>query len=261
VTALRVFVGLTYLFVLAPAVVVVGSAFSSEQLIAFPPEGFSLRWFDDLFSQPDFGYALGLSFELAIVATLGSLAIGLPAAYALARRETRVTRSTYYLLLSPVLVPHLLLGFGLLYGYVQLGVPIGFWALVPAHVLITLPFVVTILLQSMRRIDRRPELAAASLGAGPWEVFWHATLPALRPGIVAAASVSMLLSFDQLPASLLLKDIGTGTLPVYLYNLVQYDVSPTLSALSTVIVAINLVLLVVASVGLSRIRRRPARVA
>lgn len=254
---LRAAVALILLFVLAPAVVVVGSAFSQQDLLVFPPKGFTLHWFGALFSSSDFGAALLLSIELALVATVLAIIISLPAAYAIARRESRVTQACYYFLLSPVLVPQLLLGFALLYVWVVFQFPLGLPALIPAHVLLTLPFVVTILMQSMRRTDLQAELAARVSGASSWETFWHVTLPSIRLGIVTAASVAFLLSFDQLPSSLFLKTIGPGTLPVYLYDLVEYDISPVLSALSVVIMVVNIALLTLVIVLMGRLRAVP----
>ncbi|MFN8592617.1 MAG: ABC transporter permease [Thermomicrobiales bacterium] len=248
---LRFLVALIYIFVLAPAVVVIGSAFTTTTYITFPPEGFTLDWFTQLFQLENFRGGFLLSVRIAALTTLIDLILGLLAAYALVRFRYRGQNGVRMALLVPALTPSLLIGFALLNFSIRSGIPSSF-ALLMGHVLITLPLAIVIITQSLERLDHDLENAALSLGAHELETFRFVVFPAIRPGLTAAGTFAFLLSFDQLPISLILKDVAQGTFPVELFNYIRYEINPVLSAVSTLFIVINLVLTVI---GLLAVRR------
>jgi putative spermidine/putrescine transport system permease protein len=249
---LRVLVGLVYVFVLAPAVVVIGSAFTTTTYITFPPQGFTLDWFNQLFQLENFRGGFALSLRIAAFTTLIDIALGLLAAMALVRYRVRGRNGVRMALLVPALTPSLLIGFALLNFSIRFSVPSSF-AMLMGHVLITLPLAIVIITQSLERLDQDLEYAALSLGAHELSTFRFVVFPAIRPGLTAAGTFAFLLSFDQLPISLILKDVAQGTFPVELFNYIRYEINPVLSAVSTLFIIVNLVLTVIGLLAFRRV--------
>lgn len=241
--ALNVGVLLIYLFLLTPMLVVILYSFSSKSYFAFPPEGFSLRWYEAAWASDRFLAPAIRSITLAIGSTVIATALAIPAALALRRfRDSRWARALEFVLLTPLIVPALILGIALLYFFLRLNAVDTLPALVAAHTLLVFPFMFRAVLVSALDVKMHLEEASEILGAGPWRTFWNVVLPSLAPGITAGAIFAFIVSFDQFTVSLFVTQSDQVTLPVALYKYL-YDVNdPVAAAVSTMLVAFGLLL-------------------
>lgn len=207
--------------------------------------GFSIRWYAELFDDSRVLESLGLTLRLAVTSAVVSTVIGTLAAFGL--RRAFPGRGLWTVLLSlPLVVPEVVLGVALLGFCVKLaGIPLGFGALLAAHVAFSLSFVVVVVRARVAGVDHRLEEAAADLGAGPWVAFRTVTLPLVAPAVAAGAAFAFLLSFDDVVTSSYLTGVGSTTLPVFVYAQAgKRGVSPEIVALSTLMVAVSAALLV-----------------
>lgn len=244
-------------FILAPLVVVVGSSFEPRELLRFPPQGFSLRWYIQALHSDLFIGAASNSLVIATLATLGALLLGVPAAYGLARFHFKAREALSGLLNAPLLVPELVMGLALLQILAGLQIASSILTLTLGHILICLPYVVRTVNAAVVGVDRSVEEAAASLGAARWKIYLTILMPAIRPALYAAILFSFLISFDNAVLSLFLVSARTSTLPISVYNYVQYSLDPAISAVSTLLMAVSLIALFTASrlVPLDRIKQ------
>jgi putative spermidine/putrescine transport system permease protein len=251
-TLLTLLALLAYVFLLAPLVVVVAVSFSSSTTLAFPPSGFSLRWYAALADNATLMAALRVSAALAAGVTVIALAAGVPAAWAIARG--RVPAWVQTALTAPLLLPSLVLGLGLLLALHPLGLVATWPGLMLAHACVVLPFVVRILTSAFRAQPREMERAAAALGAAPWQAVWRVSLPLALPGLLAAATLAFLLSFDETVISLFLVGPRLSTLPVELFRYTQNRTDPLVAALSVVLILVALIAVVAVErlMGLTR---------
>jgi len=243
--ALAAFVVLFFIFMLAPILVVVVVSFTAAGYVAFPIPGWSLKWFGNIFAYRPFIDALLVSFQVAIGATLLSCAIGIPACLFLARARGAWAGAIMTFLLSPLSMPMIVIGFASLFFLSWLGIGISFTALLITHTVVCLPYVIRTVAGVYAGVPRSYEEAAAILGANPAKVFWHVTLPLIRPGIMAGSLFSFLTSFDNLPISYFFGSSSTNTLPVVMLSYLEHQFDPTIAALSTLQLAMAVVALLV----------------
>ena len=233
-------VAAAYALILAPVVAVVVISVFSQEIVSFPPEGLSFRWYANAFEKREFARGFATSMQVALMATLIGVPAGTAAAYAIVRGSFPGREALNTLLLGPLAVPGVVSGTALYLFFVRsedwLDVDIKgtLEGLVAAHVLLTIPWTVRLVTASLQGLDRSAEEAASNLGARPWTVFRRITLPMLRPGVVAAALFSFIQSFENLELTLLLVGPGRTTLPVAMLNYLEFRVDPTLAAVATV---------------------------
>lgn len=246
---------LVILFVLAPLVIVVLVAFTPEQTLSLPTRGVSLRWFRAILDYPDFISAFGTSLKLAFASATLSLVIALPAALAIGRSRFPGRNFLNALLLSPLVIPGLVLGIALLRFFAMLGMTGSFPALIAAHMIIITPFVMRLVLASISGLDRSVEHAAASLGAGTWTTFRRVTMPMILPGITGGWLLAFINSFDELTMSIFLTSPQTVTLPVRMYMYATESIDPMMASVSALVIFITLgaMLLLDRIYGLNRI--------
>jgi putative spermidine/putrescine transport system permease protein len=244
----------TYVYILAPVIVVLLIAFSGTSSLAFPPASYSLRWFTHFAHQPELMHALGMSFTLAILASLLSLVIGGAAAFGIVRGNLPGRTLVLNGLMLPLMVPALAIGVSFLQFYTLFGVP-SFPSLLLGHVVITLPYVVRTLVAGLENFDVSLENAAVSLGATRTQAVLRVTLPMLGNSILAAALFSFIMSFENLPIALFLSGPSTVTLPMQIYSYITWVFDPTVAAASAIQVVIVVALAVVIErmVGLNRL--------
>jgi putative spermidine/putrescine transport system permease protein len=224
------------LFLLAPIIVVVATAFTTTGYPVFPPRGFTLRWFAKFLTTPEFLEATRLSAVLAAASAAVAAALGTLSGFALARYRIPGKAAVSGLLLSPILFPAVVLGLALLVFYKKIGLDGTFAGLVAAHAVLTAPFVIRLVIASLSQYDPAIEDAARNLGAGWWRTFLVVTLPLIRPGVLAGAVFAFILSFDELVVTLFLSGPGLQTLPIRIYTYVEYSSEPTISAISAVLI-------------------------
>ena len=245
---------LLYAFLLLPLVVVVLASISGGQVLRFPPEGFSLKWYARFFADETFISALLLSLRLALVSAVVVSLLAVTAALFYRRLSARWRGPFRALVLLPMLLPEILTAIGLLFFLYRIGLGSSLFGLQISHIVATLPFSFLAVTAALQQVDLTLEEASASLGAGALETFWRVVLPLLRPGLFTGALFAFIVSFDMFTMSFLLKPVGGNTLPLALFDYLKYDFDPTAAAAATVSVAFALavVLLVERSVGLRR---------
>ncbi|WP_027350124.1 ABC transporter permease [Halotalea alkalilenta] len=242
-------------FVVLPAIVVVITAFGSSSVAVFPPRGYSLRWFENALGYRDFQTGLRNGVIVMLWASSLAMLIGTTLGIVIHRFEFRAKRLLEGLLLSPLYIPHFMIGLGLLMLTAQISLARGFAVVVFCHVLLVLPFVLRSVYVSLHNLDPRTEQAAASLGAPPLRVVTTITLPQLLPGLAGGWLFAAILSFNEFTASLFLTTQTTQTLPVAMYNYVREYADPTLAAISSIYILFTAALMILADrlLGLGRI--------
>ena len=243
-----------FAFLLAPVILVFPMSFSADRVLAWPPSGFSLRWYGAMFTEPGLMEAAWNSLVLGCVVTVLSLLVATPAALMLARRRFAGRDAVMALLTAPLLLPTIVLGLAMLIVFVSYGL-VGSWpGLVLAHLLLTLPYALRVLSTALSTLPATVEEAAASLGAPPGAVFRRITLPLMLPGVVATCAIVFLVSFDEVVVSLFIVGPRLVTLPVALYRYVESRTDPLVAAVSSVLVLLTLcvVLVLDRAIGLRR---------
>jgi putative spermidine/putrescine transport system permease protein len=233
------------IFLLAPIVVIVVVSFTSANYMTFPPPGFSLVWFHKVAGLSWFWNSLATSLIVAVVSTVIATAVGVVAARALSRHRFTGRTVVEYILLSPLILPGVVLGFALFNALVFIGMEnLGIPNLVAGHVLIGIPFVMRSSWSALAGMDLSLEEAAFSLGANPWTAFWKVVLPTARPGIIAGAILAFTYSFNDLTISVFLTSPEATPLPVQIMSNIEYSADPTPAAVSTLMVGLTLVFFV-----------------
>jgi putative spermidine/putrescine transport system permease protein len=225
-------------YILTPLLFVTWLAFFRQEIPSFPPEGYSLRWFLAIADNDRFVAGFLLSLELAVIATGIGLLLGLPAALALARSQFAGQELASSMLLLPLIVPGIVLGIALYVFQVEAEIATGLpllgslGGLIAGHVLLVIPWTIRLVSASLAGLDRSIEEAAQSLGANRWVTFRRVTLPAIRPGVVAAALFGFVASFGNLEMSLFLVGPGRTTLPIAIIQYLEWKIDPTIAAVS-----------------------------
>ncbi len=243
------------IFMLAPLAMVVLVSFTAKGYIAMPFDGASLRWYRAMFEASDFIEAFWRSLGLgAAAATLATL-MAVPAGMAIAWHRFAGRDALLGLLLSPLMVPHVVLGIALLRFLTQIGGSGSLWGLTAAHTVIVLPYVLRLVVAAATGFDRSIAQAAQSLGASNWTVFRRIELPLIVPGVAGGWLIAFINSFDELTMSIFVASAGTQTLPVKMYNHIANTIDPLLASISTVMIVLTLVLMIVLDrfYGLDRI--------
>ena len=255
--ALSVAVGAIYVFLMAPIVLIVALSLNSGEFLAFPIEGLSLRWFAELYASRQFMDAIGYSLRIAAVATAVSGVIGTISAIYVVRHAGRAQGALRLFLMAPLLIPEILTAIALLFFMYHIGVGTKYSIGIQiGHIVITLPYVFLNVASSLFNFDRSMEEAARSLGASRLITFRRITLPMIKPGVITGCLFAFIISFDVFNISLLLKGIGTSTLPIQLFDYLRWDFDPTAAAVSSISIVMTLVVILILDryVGLRSLR-------
>jgi putative spermidine/putrescine transport system permease protein len=242
-------------FMTLPTVVVVVASFNPTAILAFPPQGLSLRWYENALTYPQFRRAALNSVVVTGASALLALPTGTAAALALVRHRLPARGLWNAVVLSPLVIPGVAAGLGLLILAAPLGMLTNPLVLVVAHVVLVLPFVIRSVAVSVANLDPMLERAAASLGAPPLRVFRRVTLPLLRPGLFAALLFAVIVSVNEFVVSLFVSTRVTEVLPVAMFTYVVNYTDPTMAALSTLFIAATFITVFVADrvLDLSRV--------
>lgn len=240
---LTVFTLLVYIFLLAPLVIITGTAFGESNFLKFPPQGFTLKWIENIFKVEMFVRTFNISIQIAVMGTLIALIIGLPAAYALSRHNFKWKNVIQGLFLSPVIVPGIVFGFSLLkLLIIRFELPV-IPSLLIGHTIVILPYIIRVISSSLEGFDYSIEEAAISLGASRFKTFFVVILPNVTSGIIAAFILAFINSFNNVPISIFLTGPGVSTLPIQMMSYVEYYFDPTVSALSVILMMMTAVLM------------------
>ncbi len=233
------FAALVFGFLLGPLVIILGAAVSDTSFLTFPPQGLTLRWFENVFEVAAFRRTMGTSFTLAVCGTALSLLVGIPAAYALHRYRVELPAVLSTVFVLPILVPEIVLGFSLMKSVTTaMGWPI-FATLLVGHALLVLPYCVRVVGASLAAFDFSIEEAAVSLGCPRLRAFFAVVLPNVRSGVIAAFILAFITSLNDVGISLFLTGPGVSTLPIQLLAHMEQFFDPTIAAVSVLLMLVT----------------------
>jgi len=219
---------------LAPLAVVVIISFSAAPFLQFPPPGFSLRWYDVLFSTPAWTHSLWVSVQLLVPSSILATLLGTAASYGLVRGRVPGARLITACLMLPIIVPGMITAAALFGIYRGLGLNGTLTGLIIGHTVLHIPYVVATVSSALRVQDVQLEHAAATLGAPPWAAFRHVTLPLIMPAVASSLLISMILSFDELIVSLFVSSARVRPVAVQMWSNLLGDFDPTIAAIASV---------------------------
>jgi putative spermidine/putrescine transport system permease protein len=245
--------GLVALLLVAPTFIVIPMSFSTSSQLEFPPTGFTLDWYGAFFSNPMWVSALIDSVEVALLTVLSATTTGTLLALGLVRGRFPGKSLVTGLVLAPMIVPVVVIAIGMYFVYTRWGIAGTLPGLVAAHTALAMPFVVVTVSTSLRTVDPSLELAAQNLGAGPGRTFFWVTLPLILPGVLAGALFAFATSWDEVVTAIFLTSPYVRTLPIVMWTEIRYEITPTIAAVSTMLMAITSVsLLFVLFIGRRR---------
>jgi len=223
----------------APLLVIFPLSFGGDAFLQFPPRTWSLRWFENFFTRDDWVTPMLTSFKVGTIATITSVFVGVPAAYAVVRGRFPGKGFVTALLISPMIVPVVILAIALYAEFARFGMIGTVTGLALAHSVIAIPYVVVTVSASLRGIDESLELVALTLGAGRIRAFWRVTLPMLKPAIVSATFLAFVTSFDDVVLALFLGATNAKTLPLRMWEGIRFEIDPTISAVSVLLICVT----------------------
>jgi putative spermidine/putrescine transport system permease protein len=234
----RIVVGLAtlmYLYLLFPSLIIVPISFGNRVEMAFPPQHFSLDLYRDYFGSADWVTTTGRSALYGLLASALAMLAAVPAGYALARTSFPGKRLLVMLVLSPMMVPVVVISLGLYLYYLRLSLTNTMIGVVLAHAMHVTPFIILTISAGVENLDERLEKVAVIMGANQWRVFFQVVLPQLVPSLISAGLFAFLMSFDEVVISWFITGPSTMTLPVKMYSSIKWEVSPVLAAVATIL--------------------------
>ncbi len=244
--ALWAYATAVYVFLFAPIAIVVIMSFNSAKYSSFPLEQFTLRWYGDLFHDATIWSAVWNSVKVAAGTTALAVPLAALAAFALSRYQFRLKPTFTAVLVVPLIVPGLIMGISLLSFYKFFNIHTSLFTVILGHTALALPYSALVIAARLQGFDRQLEEAAASLGAPYHHVFRKITLPLLAPGIIAAALFGWTISFDEFIITFFIIGGAGQTLPLKIWSLLKFGISPAINSVSAIILMISLSLVVVA---------------
>ncbi|MBA5779335.1 ABC transporter permease [Stappia sp. F7233] len=258
----RILCALIFFFLIFPIMVIIPLSFNAQdfftftrEMLAFEPAGYSLKHYEDFFTNPDWQQALTNSFLIAPVATLLATGIGTLAAIGLSQSHVPFRPAIMAILISPMIVPLIISAAGMYFFYSRIGLQGTYWGVVLAHAALGTPFVIITVTATLVGFDRSLVRAAASMGADPVKTFFRVQMPLIIPGVVSGALFAFITSFDEVVVVLFLGSASQKTLPWQMFTGLREQISPTILAVASVMVALSIALLTT----LEMLRRRSER--
>ena len=242
-------------FLVLPTLIVVPMSFSGSAFLRFPPESWSIRWYEAYFASREWTAATVTSLKVALLTVLIATPAGTAAAYVIAGARPRLATLAYALMLAPVAVPVILLAIGIYLVYAWFGLLNSLGGLGLAHSVLAIPLVFIVVTASLKRSDPMLELAARGLGAPRIKAFFTVTLPQIRLGVATAAILAFLTSLDEVVVALFIADRDAATVTRRMFLGLRDQIEPVIAVISTVFIVISVVLIV--GLQLVQNRRRP----
>jgi putative spermidine/putrescine transport system permease protein len=243
--ALRALCVAVLVFLLLPILAIVPLSFSSSSFLVYPVPGWSLQWYRELFTAPEWVRATRNSFVVAPAATAIATVLGTLAAVGLSRADFPGKGALMSLLIAPMVVPIVVVGVATYLVFVRVGLADTYLGLILVHAALGAPFVVTTVLATLQGFDRNLVRASQSLGAGPATTFFRVTLPVIAPGVVSGALFAFATSFDEVVVTLFLAGPTQVTLPRQMFTGIRENINPTIAAVATLLIVFTTALMLV----------------
>ncbi len=234
---------LILVFLLLPTLIILPMSVSTTSYLQFPPEGLTLHWYEQYFSDPDWMAATWFSLRVALATSVLATFIGTLTALALSKGDLPFAGVVQAISISPLIVPHVVLGVALYLVFSPLHLTGTFFGFLISHTVLSVPFVVMSVTSSLQRLDPALELAALNCGANRFQTFWHVTLPNITTGIASGAVFAFLASFDEATVAFFISDIGGKPIGRKMFEDIDFNLSPVIAAASSVIVIASLCLI------------------
>ena len=258
----RIICGLIFLFLIFPILVIIPLSFNAvpfftftEEMLTFDPAGYSLRWYEDFFTNINWRGAVNNSFIIAIFATLISTSLGTVAALGLSRRNVPFRATMMAILISPMIVPLIISACGMFFFYSRINLQGTYLGVILAHAALGTPFVVITVTATLVGFDRSLIRAANSLGADGVTTFFKVVVPLILPGVISGALFAFITSFDEVVVILFVGSYEQRTIPWQMFSGIREQISPTILAVATLLVLVSVALLLT----LEGLRRRSER--
>lgn len=233
------------IFLLLPIFIIAIVSFNESRFFVFPPERWSLKWYYTFLQDRQWINALWTSVKIASLTAVLATVLGLMASMALVRGAFRGKVALLTFLLLPLIVPHIIIAIGLYFFFVRFDGQGSMLAIALGHTVLALPVSIIILSTTLQGVDSRLEYVAKSLGASSFYALRHVTLPLIGPGLASSALFAFLTSFDELLVGLFLSSLTTQTLSVRIWQRLEIDVDPTLTAISSFLIGISAAILAI----------------
>ncbi len=237
-------------FLVAPILTIIPLSFNAQdfftftpEMLSLSPEGYSLKHYQDFFGSGDWQQAFANSFKIAPVAALLATTLGTLAAIGLSQSHVPFKRVIMAILISPMIVPLIISAAGMYFFYSRIGLQGTYWGVVLAHAALGTPFVIITVTATMVGFDQSLTRAAASMGADPLTTFFKVQMPLIIPGVVSGALFAFITSFDEVVVVLFLGSAGQKTIPWQMFTGLREQISPTILAVATIMVAVSILLL------------------
>jgi putative spermidine/putrescine transport system permease protein len=237
--ALRGLAVLTLLYLILPVLAIVPLSFSSSTFLVYPIPGWSLRWYENLIGSAEWRMAAKNSFIVAPSATVVATVLGTLAAIGLTKANFRGKTLLMAVLISPMIVPVVVVGVGMYLFFAPLGLANTYIGLILAHASLGVPFVVTTVAATLQGFNYNLVRASLSLGANPVTTFFRITLPVIAPGVISGALFAFATSFDEVVVTLFLAGANQTTLPRQMFTGIRENISPTIAALATILIVFS----------------------
>ncbi len=258
----RVICAAIFLFLIAPILIIIPLSFNAEDFFTFTnamlsldSEGYSLKHYDDFFSNSDWQGALYNSVRIAPMATLLSVGFGTLAAIGLSQTHVPFRGAIMAVLISPMIVPLIISAAGMYFFYSRMGLQGTYWGVVLAHAALGTPFVIITVTATLVGFDKSLVRAAANLGADPVRTFFKVQMPLILPGVISGGLFAFITSFDEVVVVLFVGSSGQKTLPWQMFTGLREQISPTILAVATILVTLSVALLIT----VEYLRRRSER--
>ena len=258
----RTMCGLIFFFLIAPLLVIVPLSFNAVPFFTFTPEmmsldpsGYSLKWYEDFFTNLNWRGAVKNSFIIAIFATLIATILGTIGALGLSRSQMPYKSAIMALLISPMIVPLIISAAGMYFFYSKIGLASTHLGVILAHAALGAPFVVITVTATLAGFDQSLIRAAYNLGASPTVTFFRIIVPLILPGVIAGALFAFITSFDEVVVILFVGSYEQRTIPWQMFSGIREQISPTILAVATLLILVSILLLA----SLELIRRRNER--
>ncbi|MDN0075208.1 ABC transporter permease [Crenobacter sp. SG2303] len=239
----RTLSGLTLLFLVLPVLVIIPLSFNESSFLVYPLTGFSMRWYHDFFTSAEWMRSLKNSLIVAPSATVLAMVFGTLAAVGLTRTEFRGKALLMSLLISPMVVPVVIVGVAGYLFFAPLGMDASYFTLILMHAALGVPFVVITVTATLQGFNHNLVRAAASLGASPLRSFFKVTLPLIAPGVISGALFAFGTSFDEVVVTIFIAGPEQATLPRAMFSGIRENLSPTIAAAATLLIAFSVVML------------------